>query len=96
MLPSILNSNGAVNPTTVRSAVVAGFLDVNAASDPTVFAGYHAGISRGNIRLPIVAERQEYFRYHGTFRWHRCHWRVGPAKASYSFAEGFTSIGFAF
>jgi len=90
-------SNGAVNPTTVqvppRSQV---FFDVNAASDPNVFAQATTQVSAEvTSDSPIVAERQEYFRYNGTIPGGTdVIGEPGPAKAAYSFAEGFTSTGF--
>jgi kumamolisin len=92
---SLEYSNGAVNPATIQvppqSQV---FFDVNnasaafAQSTPTVSAEVTSD-------APIVAERQEYFRYNidipgGTDQIGE----PGPAKAVYSFAEGYTAPGF--
>jgi Pro-kumamolisin, activation domain/Subtilase family len=90
-------SNGAVNPSTVqvppRSQV---FFDVNAASDPTVFAQATTQVSAEvTSDAPIVAERQEYFRYDSLIPGGTdVIGDPGPAKAVYSFAEGYTASGF--
>jgi kumamolisin len=90
-------SNGAVNPTTVQvppqSQV---FFDVNAASDPTVFAQATTQVSAEvTSDAPIVVERQEYFRYNSTIPGGTdVMGEPGPAKVIYSFAEGYTASGF--
>jgi len=88
-------SNGQVNPTTVavppRSQY---FFDVNAAS-----ASFPQSTTELSTEItsdaPIVAQRQEYFRFNqsvpgGT----DVIGEPGPAKTSYSFAEGYTASGF--
>ncbi|HCF85373.1 MAG TPA: peptidase S53, partial [Ktedonobacter sp.] len=45
--------------------------------------------------VPVVAQRQEYFRYNGTLPGGTdVLGQPGPAKSSYSFAEGYTGSGF--
>ena len=90
-------SNGAVNPTTVQVPPMSHvFFDVNVASDPNVFAQATTQVSAEvTSDAPIVAERQEYFRYHGTIPGGTdVIGEPGPAKVIYSFAEGYTAPGF--
>ena len=90
-------SNGAVNPTTVQVPPMSHvFFDVNAASDPNIFAQATTQVSAEvTSDAPIVAERQEYFRYHGSIPGGTdVIGEPGPAKVAYSFAEGFTASGF--
>lgn len=88
-------SNGAVNPTQVpvapRSQL---FFDVNAAS--AGFAQSTTTVSAEVISdAPIVAQRQEYFRFDGIIPGGTDDiGEPGPAKVSYSFAEGYTASGF--
>jgi len=88
-------SNGAVNPTTVavppQSQV---FFDVNAAS-----AGFAQSTPELSAEVtssaPIVAQRQEYFRFNGSIPGGTDDiGEPGPAKTAYSFAEGYTASGF--
>ncbi len=90
-------SNGAVNPQTVQVPPLSHvFFDVNAASDPNVFAQATTQVSAEvTSDAPIVAERQEYFRYDGTVPGGIDNiGEPGPAKVVYSFAEGYTAPGF--
>jgi Pro-kumamolisin, activation domain len=90
-------SNGAVNPQTVQVPPMSHvFFDVNAASDPNVFAQATTQVSAEvTSDSPIVAERQEYFRYNGSIPGGTdVVGEPGPAKAVYSFAEGYTAPGF--
>jgi hypothetical protein len=88
-------SNGAVNPTTIavppQSQI---FFDVNAAS--TAFAQSTTELSAEvTSDAPIVAQRQEYFRFNSLIPGGTDDiGEPGPAKASYSFAEGYTASGF--
>jgi kumamolisin len=88
-------SNGAVNPTPIQVPPQSQyFFDVNNAS--AAFAQSTSTVSAEvTSDAPIVAERQEYFRYEinvpgGTDQIGE----PGPAKAVYSFAEGYTAPGF--
>ncbi len=88
-------SNGAVNPTTVavppQSQV---FFDVNAASAKFAQSTFELS-TEVTSGAPIVAQRQEYFRYDGVIPGGTDDMgEPGPAKASYSFAEGYTTGGF--
>ncbi len=90
-------SNGAVNPQTVQVPPMSHvFFDVNAASGPNVFAQATTQVSAEvTSDAPIVAERQEYFRYDGTVPGGIDNiGEPGPAKVVYSFAEGYTAPGF--
>ncbi|MGZ3617722.1 MAG: S53 family peptidase [Ktedonobacteraceae bacterium] len=90
-------SNGAVNPQTVQVPPMSQvFFDVNAASDPNVFAQATTQVSAEvTSDSPIVAERQEYFLYDGTIPGGTdVMGEPGPAKVVYSFAEGYTAPGF--
>src|SRR6266699_1029854 len=90
-------SNGAVNPQTVQVPPMSHvFFDVNAASDPNVFAQATTQVSAEvTSDAPIVAERQEYFRYNSTNPGGTdVMGEPGPAKVIYSFAEGYTASGF--
>ena len=88
-------SNGAVNPVTVAVAPLSQFIfDVNAAS--TVFAQSTTELSAEiTSDSPIVAQRQEYFRFNGAIPGGTD--VIGEpdrAKTVYSFAEGYTATGF--
>ncbi len=88
-------SNGATNPVTVTIAPQAQyFFDVNRAS--AAFAQGTAAVSADvSSDIPIVAQRQEYFRYTPTISGGTdVIGQAGNAKASYSFAEGYTGSGF--
>ena len=90
-------SNGAVNPQTVQVPPMSQvFFDVNAASDPNVFAQATTQVSAEvTSDSPIVAERQEYFLYDGVIPGGTdVMGEPGPAKVVYSFAEGYTASGF--
>ena len=90
-------SNGAVNPQTVQVPPMSQvFFDVNAASDPNVFAQATTQVSAEvTSDSPIVAERQEYFLYDGVIPGGTdVMGEPGPAKVVYSFAEGYTAPGF--
>ncbi|HXX76965.1 MAG TPA: S53 family peptidase [Ktedonobacteraceae bacterium] len=90
-------SNGAVNPQTVQVPPMSQvFFDVNAASDPNVFAQATTEVSAEvTSDSPIVAERQEYFLYNSTIPGGTdVIGEPGPAKVVYSFAEGYTTSGF--
>ena len=90
-------SNGAVNPQTVQVPPMSQvFFDVNAASDPNVFAQATTQVSAEvTSDSPIVAERQEYFLYDGAIPGGTdVMGEPGPAKVVYSFAEGYTAPGF--
>ncbi len=90
-------SNGAVNPTTIQVPPLSQvFFDVNAASDPAVFAQATTQVSAEvTSDAPIVAQRQEYFRYNATIPGGSDQLgEPGPAKVVYSFAEGYTASGF--
>ncbi|HLH62189.1 MAG TPA: S53 family peptidase [Ktedonobacteraceae bacterium] len=88
-------SNGQVYPTTIAVPPQSQyFFDVNAAS-----AGFPQSTTELSAEVtsdsPIVVQRQEYFRFNqnipgGT----DVIGEPGPAKTSYSFAEGFTASGF--
>ena len=88
-------SNGAVDPVTVPVAPRSQFIfDVNAfsarfaQSTPEVSAEVTAD-------APIVAQRQEYFRFDGTIPGGTdVIGMSGPAKTTYSFAEGYTTNSF--
>lgn len=88
-------SNGQVNPTTVAVPPQSQyFFDVNAASAsfPQSTAELSAEITSDS---PIVAQRQEYFRFNQSIPGGTdVIGEPGPAKASYSFAEGYTANGF--
>jgi len=88
-------SNGATNAVTVMvQAQSQYFFDVNRASARFAQAtpAVSAEVSSDN---PIVAQRQEYFRYNGTLPGGTdIMGQPGPAKTSYSFAEGYTGPGF--
>jgi len=90
-------SNGAVNLQTVQVPPMSQvFFDVNAASDPNVFAQATTQVSAEvTSDSPIVAERQEYFLYDGVIPGGTdVMGEPGPAKVVYSFAEGYTAPGF--
>jgi hypothetical protein len=88
-------SNGAVNPTTVQVAPLSQYIfDVNAAS-----ASFAQSTSELSAEItsdaPIVAQRQEYFRFNGSIPGGTdVLGEPGPAKTVYSFAEGYTATGF--
>jgi hypothetical protein len=88
-------SNGATNATTVAVAPQSQyFFDVNRAS--AAFAQSTPSVSAEvSSDSPIVAQRQEYFRFNGTLPGGTdVMGQPGPAKASYSFAEGYIGPGF--
>ncbi len=88
-------SNGVTNPTTVTVAPQSQyFFDVNRAS--ASFAQSTPDVSTEvSSDTPIVAQRQEYFRYNGVISGGTdVIGLTGPAKSSYSFSEGFTGPGF--
>ncbi len=88
-------SNGAVNPTTVQVAPLSQYIfDVNAAS--ASFAQSTTELSTEiTSDAPIVAQRQEYFRFNGNIPGGTdVIGEPGPAKTIYSFAEGYTASGF--
>jgi len=91
-------SNGAVDPVTVTVAPQSlTIFDVNAAS--AAFAQSTPELSTEvTSDNPIVAERQEYFRFNQSIQSIPGGTDVigqpGPAKTSYSFAEGYTASGF--
>ncbi|HAE84217.1 MAG TPA: peptidase S53 [Ktedonobacter sp.] len=88
-------SNGATYPTTVTVAPQSQyFFDVNRAS--ASFAQSTTAVSAEvSSDVPVVAQRQEYFRYNGTIPGGTdVIGQPGPAKSSYSFAEGYTGSGF--
>jgi hypothetical protein len=88
-------SNGAVNPTTVQVPPQSQmFFDINNAS--AAFARATTQVSAEvTSDAPIVAQRQEYFRYDSVIPGGTdVMGEPGPAKVVYSFAEGYTSPGF--
>jgi Pro-kumamolisin, activation domain len=88
-------SNGAVNPVTVAVAPLSQYIfDVNAAS--ATFAQSTTELSAEiTSDSPIVAQRQEYFRFNGNVPGGTdVIGEPGPAKTVYSFAEGYTATGF--
>jgi len=88
-------SNGATNATSVAVAPQSQyFFDVNRAS--AAFAQSTPSVSAEvSSDSPIVAQRQEYFRFNGTLPGGTdVMGQPGPAKASYSFAEGYIGPGF--
>jgi kumamolisin len=88
-------SNGATNPTTFTVAPQSQyFFDVNRAS--ASFAQSTTSVSAEvSSNVPVVAQRQEYFRYNGTIPGGTdVIGQPGPAKSSYSFAEGYIGSGF--
>jgi hypothetical protein len=88
-------SNGAVNPVTVVVAPLSQYVfDVNAAS--AAFAQSTTELSAEiTSDSPIVAQRQEYFRFNGAVPGGTdVIGEPGPAKTIYSFAEGYTATGF--
>jgi hypothetical protein len=88
-------TNGVTNPTTVTVAPMSQyFFDVNRAS--TGVTGSTPEVSADvSSDAPIVAERIEYFRFNGTLPGGTdVTGEPGPAKSSYSFAEGYTATGF--
>jgi kumamolisin len=88
-------SNGAVNPVTVVVAPLSQYVfDVNAAS--AAFAQSTTELSAEiTSDSPIVAQRQEYFRFNGAVPGGTdVIGEPGPAKTVYSFAEGYTASGF--
>ncbi|HEY6541243.1 MAG TPA: S53 family peptidase, partial [Ktedonobacteraceae bacterium] len=88
-------SNGAVNPVTVTVAPLSQYIfDVNAAS--AAFAQSTTELSAEvTSDSPIVAQRQEYFRFNGNIPGGTdVIGEPGPAKTVYSFAEGYTATGF--
>jgi len=90
-------SNGAVNTQTIQVPPMSHvFFDVNAASDPNVFDQATTEVSAEiTSNAPIVAERQEYFRFNSTIPGGTdVMGEPGPAKVVYSFAEGYTAPGF--
>ncbi len=88
-------SNGAVDPTTVSVPPLSQYIfDVNAASAsfPQSTTELSAEITSDS---PIVAQRQEYFRFNGNIPGGTdVLGAPGPAKTIYSFAEGYTATGF--
>jgi kumamolisin len=88
-------SNGQVNPTTVAVPPQSQyFFDVNAAS-----ASFPQSTTALSTEItsdaPIVAQRQEYFRFDQSIPGGTdVIGEPGPAKTSYSFAEGYTAKGF--
>jgi len=88
-------SNGAVNPNVVQVPPLSQvFFDVNAAS-----AGFAQSTTELSTEVtsdaPIVAQRQEYFRFNGSIPGGTDDiGEPGPAKVVYSFAEGYTASGF--
>jgi hypothetical protein len=92
-------SNGAVNPVTLTIQPQSQtFFDVNNAS-----ATFQQNTQQSTAELsaevtsdkPIVAQRIEYFRFNGqTPGATDVIGQPGPAKAAYSFAEGYTANGF--
>lgn len=88
-------SNGAVNPVTVTVAPLSqSIFDVNAAS-----AAFPQSTTELSTEVtsdaPIVPQRQEYFRFNGNIPGGTdAIGEPGPAKTSYSFAEGYTATGF--
>jgi len=88
-------SNGAVDPLTVTVAPLSQYIfDVNAAS--AAFAQSTTELSAEvTSDSPIVAQRQEYFRFNGNIPGGTdVIGEPGPAKTNYSFAEGYTATGF--
>jgi pro-kumamolisin-like protein/subtilase family protein len=88
-------SNGAVNPIVVAVPPMSQvFFDVNKAS--AAFAQATTELSAEvTSDAPIVAQRQEYFRFNGLIPGGTDSIGApGPAKVSYSFAEGYTASGF--
>jgi hypothetical protein len=96
-------SNGAVNTRTVPVPALSQFLfDVNMAS--ALFAQSTPEVSAEvTADAPIVAQRQEYFRFAGTNTAGSpttipggtdVMGQPGPAKTTYSFAEGYTTNSF--
>ncbi len=90
--------NGAVNPVSVTIPPQSQYVfDVNNAS--AVFAQTIASTDTVSAEVtsdnPIVAQRVEYFRFNGVVPGGSdVIGAQGPAKASYSFAEGYTAPGF--
>ena len=88
-------SNGAVNPSVIQVPPLSQvFFDVNVAS-----AGFAQSTTELSTEVtsdaPIVVQRQEYFRYNGSIPGGTDDiGEPGPAKAIYSFAEGYTASGF--
>ncbi len=88
-------SNGQVYPTTVAVPPQSQyFFDVNAAS-----ASFPQSTTELSTEVtsdaPIVVQRQEYFRFNQSIPGGTdVIGEPGPAKVSYSFAEGFTASGF--
>lgn len=88
-------SNGAVNPAVVQVPPLSQYVfDVNAAS--VAFAQSTTELSAEiTSDAPIVAQRQEYFRFNGAIPGGTdVIGEPGPAKTIYSFAEGYTASGF--
>ncbi|HEV2581686.1 MAG TPA: peptidase S53, partial [Ktedonobacteraceae bacterium] len=88
-------SNGAVNPTVVQVPPLSQYVfDVNAAS--AAFAQSTPELSAEvTSDAPIVAQRQEYFRFNGAIPGGTdVIGEPGPAQTIYSFAEGYTASGF--
>ncbi len=88
-------ANGATNPMTLTiSPQSQYFVDMNrlSASFTSATAEVSAEITSD---IPIVAQRQEYFRFGGTLPGGTdVVGQPGPAKSSYSFAEGYTGPDF--
>lgn len=88
-------SNGAVNPSVIQVPPLSQvFFDVNVAS-----AGFAQSTTELSTEVtsdaPIVAQRQEYFRFNGSIPGGTDDiGEPGPAKVVYSFAEGYTATGF--
>ena len=88
-------SNGAVNPVKVAVAPLTQYIfDVNLAS--AAFAHSTPELSvEITSNSPIVAQRQEYFRFNGSVPGGTdVIGEPGPPKTVYSFAEGYTDTGF--
>lgn len=88
-------ANGATYPTTVTVAPQSQYVfDVN-----RVAGGFAQGTTEVSALVtsdnPIVAQREEYFRYNGTIPGGTdVLGQPGAAQAGYSFAEGYTTSGF--
>ncbi len=88
-------SNGTISPSTFTIPPQSQYtFDVNNASN--AFAQSTPELSAEvTSDVPVVAQRQEYFRFNGTLPGGTdVIGQPGPAKASYSFAEGYTTKGF--
>ncbi len=88
-------ANGATDPTTVQVAPQSQYVfDVN-----RVASGFAQATSAVSAQVksdnPIVAQREEYFRYNGTTPGGTdVLGQSSAAQAGYSFAEGYTTNGF--